>query len=140
MGEEELTSVETVIDEGSWVFTIEDEFGELDEAILVPCRDGEEPVRAWVNRCMHEDQRLYRRGIGAVIRDDQIICPRHESMFDNCSGDCDNGEAAGTNLIPIEIEIVDGQVRLTDETVSLCHAGTIDDDDDGPSSTTHIQF
>lgn len=140
MGEPVLTTVETVNREGSWVFTIEDTVGQIDEAILVPCEDGDEPVRAWINRCMHEDQRLHRAGIGAAIRDGLIVCPRHGSMFDTCSGKCDNGEAAGTRLIELDIEVRDESIVLTDDTVELCHPGPEDDDDDGPQSTSHIQF
>ena len=54
-----LTSVETVHDEGFWLFTSRDEPGAREEVVLVPCESG---VEAWVNRCTHEDQRLHRRG------------------------------------------------------------------------------
>jgi nitrite reductase/ring-hydroxylating ferredoxin subunit len=138
-----LTSVETVLEEGSWLFTVRDGRGEETEVILVPCHDDERaPVEAWVNRCTHENQRLHREGIGAVIRDGGIVCPKHGSMFGTCSGYCDNGEAANTTLVDVGIEVEDGEVYLTDDDVSFLRDGGANDDEDegGPSSTSHIQF
>lgn len=48
------------------------------------------------------------------------------SLFDACDGSCDNGEAAGTTLPSVEISETHGDVFLTD--------------DDGPSSTSHLQL
>jgi nitrite reductase/ring-hydroxylating ferredoxin subunit len=159
-----LTTVETVREVGSWLFTVRDEYGEPDEVILVPCEDDEkDEIEAWVNRCTHEAQRL-DRGFGAAMRDGQIICPKHGSMFDSCSGYCDNGEAADTTLVSVEIGVENGDVYLTDDDYDFSHEGSIDDgpdqdaeggdeaqgddeedetddDDDGvPSSTSHIGF
>ncbi|WP_049991314.1 Rieske (2Fe-2S) protein [Natrinema salifodinae] len=138
-----LTTVETVRENRSWLFTIRDQYGEKDEAILVPCEDG---VEAWINRCTHESQRL-DAGRGAAIRDGKIICPKHGSMFDSCSGYCDNGEAADTTLPTVEIDVDGDTVYLTDDAATFVHEGGIDDgdgnvdeddDDDGPASTSHI--
>ncbi|WP_265108244.1 Rieske (2Fe-2S) protein [Halosolutus halophilus] len=168
----ELTTVETVHEERSWLFTVLDRHGNQDEVVLVPCEDGvehsstssqrgsraddsvepcstssrpaaDDGVEAWINRCTHEAQRL-DTGRGVAMRDCQIICPKHGSMFDACSGYCDNGEAADTTLPSIEIAIEDGTVYLTDDEVSFAHAGGIgandEDDDDGPASTSHLSF
>ncbi|GAB3669205.1 Rieske (2Fe-2S) protein [Halopiger thermotolerans] len=138
----QLTTVETVHEESSWLFTVRDEYGELEEAILVPCDDG---VEGWINRCTHEAQR-FDTGRGAPIRKGQIVCPRHGSMFDTCSGYCDNGEAADTTLPSVEVSVRDdGRVVLTDDDLSFVGEGGIDeneseDGDDGPSSTSHIGF
>ena len=129
-----LTDVETVHEEGSWLFTIRDLYGEDDEVILVPCG---ERVAAWINRCTHEAQR-FDVGRGVAMREGRMICPKHGSMFDACSGYCDNGEAADTTLPSVDIEIEDGDVYLTDPHVTFKHPGGIDDDSDGPSSTSHI--
>lgn len=137
-----LTSVDTVESEGSWVFTVRDEHGNDEEVFLVPCEgDDEPPVQAWVNRCTHESQRLYREGIGAIVRDGEVVCPKHGSFFDSCSGYCDNGDAADTTLVSIDIEVEDGQVYLTDD-VTFLYEGTMseDDDDDMPDSTSHLQL
>jgi len=63
-------------------------------------------------------------------------------MFDNCSGYCDNGDAADTTLPSVDVEVENGQVYLTDEDVRFLYEGTKNDDGDdgGPDSTSHIQF
>ena len=140
-----LTTVETVHENRSWLFTIRDEYDEPDEVILLPC--GEDDVEAWVNRCTHEAQRL-DRGFGAAVRDGEVVCPKHGSMFDNCSGHCDNGEAAGTTLVSVDVTVELGNVYLTDDDVEFVHEGGIDEgdgdgdegDDDMPGSTSHIGF
>ncbi|UPW00005.1 Rieske 2Fe-2S domain-containing protein [Halorussus gelatinilyticus] len=172
-GRTRLTTTETVRDERSWLFTVRDQYDELDEVILVPCEeertdggataesddsaadaDPDDPgVEAWINRCTHEAQRL-DRGFGAAMRDGQIICPKHGSMFDACSGYCDNGDAADTTLPSVEVAVEDGAVYLADDGYEFVHEGSIegggeeagdgdesqDDDDDMPSSTSHIGF
>ncbi|RQH01351.1 Rieske (2Fe-2S) protein [Natrarchaeobius oligotrophus] len=132
-----LTTVETVHDERSWLFTVRDQYGEKEEVILVPCEGG---VEAWINRCTHESQRL-DTGTGAAMRDGSIICPKHGSIFDSCSGYCDNGNAAETTLSSVEITVDGDDVYLTDDAVTYLHDGGIDDgDDDGPASTSHLSF
>ncbi|MFP8951818.1 Rieske (2Fe-2S) protein [Natrialbaceae archaeon A-arb3/5] len=142
-GRYRLTSVETVKENGSWLFTVRDRHGTNEEVFLVPCDvNGRPPVEAWVNRCTHERQRLHREGVGAVLRDGGIVCPRHGSVFDACSGHCDNGEAADTRLSSVDITVENGQVYLTDDDVSYLREGGSDDDDDdgGPRSTSHLQL
>ncbi|MFA9426286.1 Rieske (2Fe-2S) protein [Natronorubrum sp. A-ect3] len=148
---QELTTVETVHEEGSWLFTVRNQYGEREEGILVPCDDSVEQrstssqsaaddgVAAWINRCTHEAQR-FDTGRGVAMRNGQLICPRHGSMFDACSGDCDNGDAAGTTLPSIDITVSgDGTVYLTDDELTFVHQGGVDEDD-GPDSTSHISF
>ena len=132
-----IADVESVPEVGSYLFTAEDAFTNERELILVPC-EREPGVEAWVNECTHENQR-FDRGNGAAMRDGQIICPKHGSLFDACSGECDNGEAAGTTLPGVDIAVEDGTVYLTDEEYEFVHEGGIEDDD-GPSSTSHIGF
>ncbi|MFQ3283782.1 MAG: nitrite reductase/ring-hydroxylating ferredoxin subunit [Natronomonas sp.] len=136
-----LTSVETVKEEGSWLFTARNSDGEATEVLLVPCDTAEKPpVEAWVNRCTHENQRLYRDGGGAVIREGGVVCPKHGSVFDACSGFCDNGEAADSTLFSVGIDIEDGQVYLRDGEMTYLQDGAADDDDDSPESTSHLRF
>ena len=138
-----LTSVETVQEERSWLFTARNSRGEDTEVMVVPCESDEKPpVEAWVNRCTHENQRLYREGIGAIMRDGGVVCPKHGSVFDACSGYCDNGEAADSTLLSVDLDIEDGQVYLVDENMTYLREGPADDDDDddGPQSTSHLQF
>ncbi|MCL9812776.1 Rieske (2Fe-2S) protein [Natranaeroarchaeum aerophilus] len=138
-GRYRLTSVETVRDEGSWLFRVRDAHGAREEVILVPCE--ESGVEAWRNRCTHENQRLHREGVGAAVRESGIVCPKHGSIFDTCSGACDNGEAADTTLPSVDVTVENGQVYLTDDDVDYLGTGGIDDDEeDGPSSSSHLQF
>jgi nitrite reductase/ring-hydroxylating ferredoxin subunit len=131
-----LTSVETVHEEGSWLCTVSDGSDQT-EVTLVPCDEG---VEAWVNRCTHEDQRLDRGGdIGAVLRDGGVVCPKHGSVFDACGGDCENGPAAGSTLWSVDISVNRGDVFLTDDDFEFVHEGGIEDDD-GPSSSSHLRF
>ena len=129
-----LTSVETVAERGSWLFTARDQYGVAEEVVVVPCDGG---VVAWVNRCPHEAQAL-DTGRGAAIRDGEIICPRHGSQFDACTGDCDNGEAAGTTLVAVEVAVRDGDVYLADGDYEFVGAGG--DGGGGPSSSSHLGF
>ena len=135
-----LTDVETVTEAGSWLFTVQSG-GEEQEVLLVPC-DGNRAVQAWVNRCTHEDQKLYREGVGAVIREGGVVCPKHGSVFDSCSGECGNGPADGTTLLSVDIEIENGQVYLADDDARFLRHGPAedDDDDDIPGSTSHLRF
>jgi len=136
----QITSIEEVPERGSHLFTVTDGHGTDREVILVRCTD-DPGVRAWVNVCPHEYQRL-DRGRGAAMRDGEIICPKHGSMFDACAGDCDNGEAAGTSLTAVEVAVEGDAVYLVDEGYTYRHDGARegDDDNDGPSSTSHIGF
>ena len=134
-----LTTVEAVRDAGSYRFTAADGYGVEQEVVVVPCgSDDAAPVAAWLNRCTHEPQRL-DTGRGVPMRDGELVCPRHGSTFDACSGDCDNGDAAGTTLPSVEIRVLGGDVYLVDDGYEFCHEGGVDDSD-GPSSTSHRSF
>jgi nitrite reductase/ring-hydroxylating ferredoxin subunit len=136
-----LTSVEAVHEAGSFLFSVRESYGEDCEVVVVPCEDD---VEAYRNYCMHEiDQRLAREPVGAVLRDGEIVCPRHGSTFDACSGDCDNGKAKGFSLSAVDVAVDDGQVYLDDDAVTYLYDGPLqddDDDDDAPSSTSHINL
>lgn len=58
-------------------------------------------------------------------------------MFDACSGDCDEGEAAGTTLTAVDVAVADGAVHLTDDAWRYRHDGGVDDSD---PSTSHVGF
>lgn len=131
-----LTSVEEVPEDGSWLFTVTDPGRGEEEVILVRCDGG---VEAYKNFCLHETDQRLDRGRGAAVRDGEVICPRHGSFFDTCSGRCDNGPAAGTTLVGVDVAVEDGDVYLTDDDLYFEHAGPVEDDG-GPSSTSHVRF
>ncbi len=133
-----LTDIETVQEAGSYLFTAVNGRGDLEEVTVVPCDDG---VEAWVNTCTHEYQRLDRGGdVGAVIREGQLVCPKHGSLFDTCDGSCDNGPAAGSPLVSVDIAVNRGTVFLTDDDYEFDHEGGIEEDDELPDSTSHLRF
>lgn len=131
-----ITDREAVTETGSHLFTVEDPFTNEREAILVPC-DEDPGVRGWINDCPHQSQRL-DTDQGVALRDGEIVCPRHGSLFDACSGACDNGPAAGTTLSAVEVGVDDGAVVLTDDDYVYLRDGGVDDDE--PGSTSHISL
>jgi nitrite reductase/ring-hydroxylating ferredoxin subunit len=151
-----LTTVDSVPENGSYLFTVRERDGRREEVILVRCdaadasdagavddTDGDQPVEAWRNFCQHETDQRLDRGFGAAVRDGEVVCPKHGSMFDTCTGYCDNGKAADSYLSGVDVAVEDGVVYLTDDTVDFRHDGGIEDDgdgDDGPSSTSHLTF
>jgi hypothetical protein len=60
-------------------------------------------------------------------------------MFDAGTGYCDNGKAAGSTLVEVDVTVQRGDVFLTDDELAFVHEGGIEDDD-GPSSTSHLSF
>ena len=103
---------------------------------LVGLEDG---VSAWKNYCQHETDQRLDRGNGAAMHDDQLICPKHGSMFDAETGYCDDGKAAGSTLVEVDVAVRHGQVYLTDDDLEFVAEGGIDDDG-SPSSTSHLSF
>ncbi|WP_254538581.1 Rieske (2Fe-2S) protein [Halomarina litorea] len=161
-----LTAVEGVPENRSYRFTVREADGSEEVVILVTRTDplcdpeGEDPrpVAAWRNYCQYETDQRLDRGFGAVVRDvletlvksreptrtkgsggGEIVCPKHGSMLDACSGHCDNGKAAGSTLVGVNVAVEDGVVYLPDRTVEFLHEGGIEDDD-GPSSTSHLSL
>jgi nitrite reductase/ring-hydroxylating ferredoxin subunit len=135
-----LTTVGEVERRGTWLFHARERHGETEELVLTRCEGGDPPVRGWRNRCTHESQRLDRGGPPGIVRDGGLVCPRHGSSFDTCSGECDNGEAAGTTLPEVDVTVEDGVVYLTDTDYTFAGEGETEDDGGGPSSTSHIGF
>ena len=131
-----VASADDVPDVGSYLFTVREADGSLEEVILVDLADG---VSAWKNFCQHETDQRLDRGSGAAMRDGQLICPKHGSMFDAETGYCDNGKAAGSTLVEVDVAVRHGQVYLTDDDLEFVAEGGIDDDGD-PSSTSHLTF
>jgi len=135
-----LTDLEDIDEQGSWLFTVRQHGGD-EEYILVRCEDDRGPVQAYRNVCTHEPERFDRGdGRGAAMRDGELICPRHGSSFDTCSGHCDNGEARRTTLPSIDVATEGDVVYLVDDDVTFRHAGGAEEDDGMPGSTSHLGF
>lgn len=121
----------------SLLITVREADGSKEEVIVTRT---DECVAAWKNFCQHETDQRLDRGFGAAIRDGEIVCPKHGSMFDGCTGYCDNGEAAESTLVSVDVDVRDGVVYLTDDRCEYLHEGGIDDDDDTTSSSSHLTF
>ncbi|RBI61518.1 Rieske (2Fe-2S) protein [halophilic archaeon] len=131
-----LAAVEAIPENGSLLFTVREEDGRKEEVVLVR---GDDCVEAWKNFCQHETDQRLDRGFGAAMRDGEIICPKHGSMFDACTGHCDNGKAAGSTLVAVDVTVEDGDVYLVDDDCRYLHDGGIDDDD-APGTSSHLTF
>lgn len=130
-----VTSVEEIPEGGSYRFTVEEADDGIEEVILVRLDDG---ISAWKNFCLHETDQRLDNGHGAAVRGDKIICPKHGSAFDTRSGYCDNGSAAGSSLVEVDVTVRHGQVYLTDDDLEFSHEGG--SDDEPPDSTSHLRF
>ncbi|WP_440007919.1 Rieske (2Fe-2S) protein [Halomicrococcus sp. SG-WS-1] len=131
-----LAAVEAIPENGSLLFTVREEDGRKEEVVLVR---GDDCVEAWKNFCQHETDQRLDRGFGAAMRDGEIICPKHGSMFDACTGHCDNGKAAGSTLVAVDVTVEDGDVYLVDDDCRYLYDGGIDDDD-APGTSSHLTF
>ena len=131
-----ITTVEEVPENGSFLFTVREPDGREEEVILVRLADG---IAAWKNFCQHETDQRLDRGRGAAMRDGEIICPKHGSMFDAATGYCDNGKAAGSTLVEVDVAVRHGDVYLTDDDLTFAHEGGIEDDGT-PGSSSHLTF
>ncbi|WP_433625578.1 Rieske (2Fe-2S) protein [Halomicrococcus sp. NG-SE-24] len=130
-----LAAVEAIPENGTLLFTVREEDGRKEEVVLVR---GDDCVEAWKNFCQHETDQRLDRGFGAAMRDGEIICPKHGSMFDACTGHCDNGKAAGSTLVAVDVTVEDGDVYLVDDDCRYLHDGGIDDD--APGTSSHLTF
>jgi nitrite reductase/ring-hydroxylating ferredoxin subunit len=131
-----VAATDDIPEVGTYLFTVREPDGSLEEVVLVDLEDG---VAAWKNFCQHETDQRLDRGNGAAVRDGRLICPKHGSMFDAETGYCDNGKAAGSTLVEVDIAVRHGQVYLTDDDLEFVGEGGIDDDG-SPSSTSHLTF
>lgn len=135
-GDTRLTTVAELSEKGSFLFTVRETDGSREEVIVV---SGTDCIAGWKNFCQHETDQRLDRGFGAVLRNGEVICPKHGSIYDGCTGYCDNGKAEGSTLVAVDVTVDDGIVYLTDPRCEFLHEGGIDDDDT-PESSSHLSF
>ena len=83
-----------------------------DAESLVLHRRGDE-VRAWLNICPHAGRRLdWAPGKFLLSKDRQLVCAAHGASFELAGGLCVAGPCRGEALRPVDVEVVDGMVRL----------------------------
>ena len=70
-------------------------------------------IRAYVNECPHAFTPLETWADKFLTLDEErIICSTHAALFRIEDGYCTSGPCAGKSLIPIPIDIVDGEIRI----------------------------
>ncbi|WP_276300306.1 Rieske (2Fe-2S) protein [Halorussus lipolyticus] len=132
-----ITAVENVPDDTTFLFTVRDEEGEEDEAILTRL-DGE--VTGWINRCMHFQHIRLDKGSGAPKRNGELVCANHGALFADDTGRCTHGPCEGAYLNPVETEVRDGAVYLTADDYEFVGEGGIETDPTDLSSKSNIEF
>lgn len=115
-----ITSSETVTEDDTVLFTVEDADGEAVEAILVRFAEG---VATYRNFCSHWTDVRLDRGAGAPIRNGEIMCRKHGATFETDSGYCNFGPCEGATLDEVKVTETDGAVYLTDENYTFEHLG-----------------
>lgn len=93
--------------------------GERRSAEVILRRDGEE-VFAWQNSCPHQPDVRLDTGGGAIVSDDQIVCPKHGARFECGDGYCTRGPCRGDALEEVAVDVRDGDVYLTDDRFATC--------------------
>jgi nitrite reductase/ring-hydroxylating ferredoxin subunit len=106
-----LCPLEEIADGGTRAFTVPGP--RLDRDIFVR-RQGS-GADAFENRCPHTGGPLdWMPGAFLTQEEDFFICATHGALFRLADGHCVLGPCAGKALIPIAIEVTDGQVILTE--------------------------
>lgn len=77
---------------------------------IILLRQGER-VFAYYNECPHAGRNLDYAPGRFMVRDGRIMCAVHGATFKVDGGDCCGGPAR-SGLVPVPIELVDGEVRL----------------------------
>lgn len=76
-------------------------------------------VVAYVNSCPHVFTPLETFTDRFLSRaKDQILCTTHGALFNVADGFCTSGPCAGKSLVPLAIEVAEGQVRLAEQVSS----------------------
>jgi nitrite reductase/ring-hydroxylating ferredoxin subunit len=133
-----VTSVENVPSDTTFLFTVRDEeSGEEDEAILTEL-DG--AVTGWLNRCMHFRHIRLDKGSGAPKRNGELVCANHGALFEGDTGRCTHGPCEGAYLNPVDVEVSDGAVYLTDDEYEFVRDGGIESDPTDLTSKSNIEF
>ncbi|AQL41908.1 (2Fe-2S)-binding protein [Halorientalis sp. IM1011] len=97
-------------------------------------------IACWLNYCQHFTHIKLDKGSGAPMRDGEVICANHGAYFETGSGRCTYGPCEGAYLQPVEIDVADGGVYLTDEDYAFVGVGPGEADDLDLSSKSNYEF
>lgn len=138
-GGRRICAVEAVPREGSFLFTVRDDGGEVREAIVL--RTDDDPgVAAWLNYCQHFTHIRLDRGGGATMRDGEVVCTNHGAYFEADTGRCTFGPCEGAYLTEVAVAVEDGDVFLADPDYGFVRAGPMERDPIDLSSDSNIEF
>ncbi|ESP89919.1 Rieske (2Fe-2S) protein [Candidatus Halobonum tyrrellensis] len=153
-----ITAVENVPADTTFLFTLRDESGETDEAVLTRVDtadgsdgdDGEDDddgehtggdrIAGWINRCMHFTHIRLDKGSGAPKRAGELVCANHSAMFEGATGRCTHGPCEGAYLDGVDVTVRDGDVYLTDDGYEFVAAGGVERDPADLTSTSNVKF
>jgi nitrite reductase/ring-hydroxylating ferredoxin subunit len=98
---------------------VERVFGEGTRAFRVALFRVPEGVRAYVNECPHVHIPFsFADQVFCVYEIEgrrDLMCPHHAAMFHLDDGACWDGPCAGERLVPVEVDVIDGEVRIAVE-------------------------
>lgn len=132
-----VTARENVPADSTYLFTVRDDAGDEEEAILTRA-DGE--IAGYVNRCMHFTHIRLDKGSGAPVRNGEVVCANHGAMFEKDTGLCTHGPCEGAMLDEVDIAVEDGVVYLVDDDFEFVREGGIETDPTDLTSTSNVEF
>jgi len=103
-----LCRLDAIADGGAIAVDVESSTGGFS---LILLRQGAR-VFAYHNECPHAGRRLDWAPGRFLIESGQIICASHGASFFIESGRCHGGPCLGSGLVPMHVEVVDGEVCL----------------------------
>ena len=133
MSESPITAVETVPEDGTFLFTLRASDGadrgdtgtDEREAILLRTEAG---VVCWLNYCQHFTDVRLDTGSGAPTRENEIVCANHGAVFERESGLCTFGPCKGAYLNGIDVVVEEGKIYLDDPDYEFVATGPIERD------------
>ena len=91
-------------------------FGEGPRAFRVVVFRVPDGVRAYVNECPHVHIPLhFSQDVFCVYEIEgqrDLMCAHHTAMFHLADGACWDGPCVGERLVPVDVDVIDGEVRI----------------------------
>ena len=128
---EEIAEIGDLARNETYLFTVEKN-GDRLEAIALQ-REGE--FFCYENYCQHWSDVRLDDGDDASIRRGEIVCEKHAAMFEIESGICNHGPCEGSRLRPIDTEVRDDKLYLTDDDYGFVSKGGMEHED----SDSHLE-
>ena len=104
------------------------------EVEVMLTRLGDDSVVAFRNYCQHWTDVRLDKGDGAFVRNEEIFCQKHGATFEKDGGYCNFGPCEGSSLETVAVEVVEGDVMLTDDDYELIRVAAAERDDSAGDS------